>query len=340
VSALDALRTVDASGQLDDVLALPDHLRDALWRVESAEIAPAASTGLVVCGMGGSAIGGDLARAAIGDRLKLPLETVRGYDLPRTLPAHIGVLCSSYSGDTEETLACYEAAGPLGARRIVASTGGALTEAARRDGAPVIPLPAGLQPRAAVGYMFTAAVEAARLSGVGPAIQGEIESAAAHLESARDALLECAATLAEKLAGSVPVIAGADLTAPVAYRWKTQVNENAEWPAFASEMPELDHNEIVGWQGTPEGPGFTAVFLTDRDQHPRVRDRFELTAELIADHAAHVETIETEGDTRAERLLWAVHLGDLVSLCLAGLRNVDPKPVKVIEQLKDRLGRP
>ena len=342
MSALDFVREVDSTGQLDDVLALPEHLGDALWRVESAAIEPAESSGLVVCGMGGSAIGGDLAAAALGDRLTLSLETVRGYALSPVTPPDRLVLCSSYSGNTEETVACYEAAAALGARRIVASTGGALTEAARRDGVPVIGLPAGLQPRVAVGYMFVAAVEAARIAGAGESLRSEIDSAAAHLTDAREALCDRAAEVARRLDGSVPVIAGCGLTGPVAYRWKCEVNEMAKWPAFSQRMPELDHNEIAGWEraGSDDAPSFTAVFLTDRDQHPRVRQRFELTAELVAPHAVDVLSIETEGETRTERVLWSVALGDLVSLALAGLRGVDPGPVDVIETLKDRLGRP
>jgi len=342
VSALDFVREVDSTGQLDDVLALPEHLRDALWRIESAGLEPLESSGLVVCGMGGSAIGGDLAAAALGDCLTKPLETVRGYALSPVTPPDRFVLCSSYSGNTEETVACYEAASALGTPRIVASTGGALTEAARRDGVPVIGLPAGLQPRVAVGYMFVAAAEAARVAGAGGSLRSEIDSAAAHLEQGRASLRERAEELARRLHGSVPVIAGCGLTGPVAYRWKCEINEMAKWPAFSHQMPELDHNEILGWEGAGSdgATGFSAVFLTDRDQHPRVRRRFELTAELVEPHAAEVVSIETEGETRTERLLWAVALGDLVSLGIAGLRGVDPGPVDVIETLKDRLGRP
>jgi glucose/mannose-6-phosphate isomerase len=336
---LDAIREVDRASQLDDVLGLPGHLGDALWRVESAKLESFTSSGLVVCGMGGSAIGGDLAAAAYGDRLTLPLTTARAYELPPWLPPDRAVLCASYSGDTEETIACYDAAEAVGARRIVATTGGRLAELARRDGVPVIGLPAGLQPRAAVGYLFTVAAEIAALGACGPGIRTEIDSSAAHLEAACDALAARAADLAEKLDGTLPVLYGADLTAPVAYRWKTQVNENAKQPAFSGELPEVDHNEIVGWAGRGDAP-LSAVFLEDRDQHPRVGQRFELTAKLIEPDAAAVVRIETEGETRTERLLWGVMLGDLVSLLLAARRDIDPSPVEVIERLKDELGRP
>jgi glucose/mannose-6-phosphate isomerase len=331
----------DSSNQLDDVLALPDHLSDALWRVESARVEPFdAPGGLVVCGMGGSAIGGDLAAVAFGNRLSRPLATERGYELPFAMLPDRAVLCSSYSGNTEETIACYEAAEALGARRIVATTGGRLAQEARADGVPVVGLPAGLQPRAAVGYMFTVAAEVAALTGAAPGIRTEIDSAAPRLREASVALAARADELAEHASGSIPVIYGADLTIPVALRWKTQINENAKQPAFSASLPEADHNEIEGWSASEEAGRMSAIFLEDRDQHPRVRQRFELTAGLVERAADHVIRIETEGESRTERLLWAVMLGDLLSLRLAEKRGVDPGPTALLDRLKEELGRP
>jgi glucose/mannose-6-phosphate isomerase len=321
---------------LDDVLAIPDHLRDAFWRIESARLERADAAGVLVCGMGGSAIGGDLAAAALGDRCTRPVLTVRGYGLPSWATPDWTLLCSSYSGDTEETLACFDAGEALGARRIVASTGGALTKRARDAGVPVIGLPGVLQPRAAVAYMFAVGVEVAALGGAAPSIHTEIDAAASFLEREREALRRRAAELAPRIASTVPVIYGADLTIPVAHRWKTQVNENSKALAFYSELPEADHNEIVGWPAA-RGGRLSAVFLEDPDQHPRVRQRFELTAELVADSGAPVVRIETEGRTRSERLLWGVMLGDMVSLELAAAHGVDPEPVPALDRFKDRL---
>ena len=322
---------------LDDVLAIPDHLRDALWRVESARLDPAEAAGLAVCGMGGSALGGDLAAAALGDRLTGPLLTVRGYELPSWLTPEWTVLCSSYSGDTEETLACFAAAEALDARRLVASTGGALVDEAREAGVPVIGLPGILPaPRAAVAYMLVCAAEVAALAGIAPRVHTEIDAAAAFLAERAGDLRSRAAEIAEWIGGSVPVVCGADLTAPIARRWKTQINENAKLPAFFSELPEADHNEICGWTGD----SLSAVLLEDSDQHPRERRRFELTGEAIAEAGAEVVWIETEGETRTARLLWATMLGDLVSLELADARGVDPLPVEAIEGFKAALGRP
>jgi glucose/mannose-6-phosphate isomerase len=322
---------------IDDVLGIPDQLRDALWRVESARLEPAEAAGLIVCGMGGSAIGADLAAAALGDSLTKPLLTLRGYGLPSWATPEWAVLCSSYSGETEETLACFAAAEALGARRLVVSTGGALVDEAREAGVPVIGLPGIFQPRAAVAYMFTVVAEVAALCGAAPRIHTEIDAAAAFLSEQAEALQARAAEVAARLEGAVPVVYGADLTAPVARRWKTQVNENAKLHSFFSELPEADHNELCGW--TPEGSdGFAAVFLEDRDQHPRERRRIELTAEAIAATGATTVPVETEGETRVARLLWATMLGDLVSLDLARRRGVDPLPVEAIERFKQAMG--
>jgi glucose/mannose-6-phosphate isomerase len=324
---------------IDDVLGIPDQLRDALWRVESARLEPFEASGLMVCGMGGSAIGADLAAAALGDSLTKPLVSVRGYALPSWATPAWAVLCSSYSGRTEETLACFAAAEALGARRLVVSTGGTLVEEARQSDVPVIGLPGIFQPRAAVAYMFTVVAEVAALSGAAPRIHTEIDAAAAFLSEQAEALQARASEVAAQLEGAVPVVYGADLTAPVARRWKTQVNENAKLHSFFSELPEADHNELCGW--TAEGSdGFSAVFLEDRDQHPRERRRIELTAEAVAASGASTVRVETEGETRVGRLLWATMLGDLVSLDLARRRGVDPLPVAAIERFKESMGPP
>jgi glucose/mannose-6-phosphate isomerase len=323
---------------IDDVLGIPDQLRDALWRIESARLEGSPSAGLFVCGMGGSAIGGDLAAAALGDRLTAPMLTIRGYALPSWATPEWTVLCSSYSGGTEETLACLEAAETLGARRVVASTGGPLVDRARETEVPVVGLPGIFQPRAAVAYMVVVAAEVASLAGIAPRVHTEIDAAAAFLSDQAETLQQQAREIAALVAGAVPVVYGADLTAPVARRWKTQVNENAKFPAYWGELPEADHNEILGWGGAVGEERAAAIFLEDRDQHPRVARRFELTARSIEPGAAAVARVETAGETRVERMLWAVMLGDLVSLELARQRGVDPLPVEAIERFKEEMG--
>ena len=336
------MAAVDSTGQVDEILGLPEHLRDALWRVDSAAIAPRdAPGGIVVAGMGGSAVGGRLAAGAIGSRLRRPLLVSDGYALPGWVGPDTLVLCSSYSGSTEETLAAYDDAGERGAPRIAVTTGGPLAERARRDGVPVIPVPGGFQPRAAVGYSLVAALEAAALCGAAPSLRDEVEAAASLAEGlAADWGPDGpedgeAKALARRLHGTIPVIAGAELAAAAAYRWKCQINENAGLPAFASVLPELDHNEVVGWPGA-DGR-LSAVFLEDPGAHPRNRLRSELTAEQAAAGAAVVERVTAHGETATERLVSLVLLGDLVSLYLAVLRDEDPASIPPIDALKAAL---
>jgi glucose/mannose-6-phosphate isomerase len=333
---------VDSTGLAAEILDLSVHLQDALWRVDSAGIAPTdAAGGLIVAGMGGSSVGGRLAAGALGPRLRRPLALAMGYDIPAWIGRETLVLCSSYSGATEETLATYDAARAAGAPRLVATTGGPLAERARADRVPVIPLPGGFQPRAAVGYSLVTALEAARLCGAAPSVRGEVEAAAklaARLaeEWGPDGPEDGEAKrIARSLSGSIPVIAGAGLTASVAYRWKCQVNENAELPAFASKLPELDHNEIVGWAGADRR--LAAVFLEDPQAQEQVVRRTQITAELAAEGASVVERVVARGESRLERVVSLVLLGDLVSLYLAVLRGVDPVSVRAIDTLKRRL---
>jgi glucose/mannose-6-phosphate isomerase len=340
-ASIDAL---DSGRMLADILGMPAHLSDAVWRVQSAAIEPLDTQGgLVVAGMGGSAIGGMLARAALGDEASRPILPARGYGLPPWTTPDTTVLCSSYSGNTEETLACFEAAGALGARRIAVTSGGALAALARAEGVPVIPVPGGFQPRAAIAYLLVSALEVAALCGCGPRLTTEIDVTAAHLaelaalwgpeagESSE------AATLARDLYGTVPVIVGCSLTTALAYRWKTQINENAGVPAFSGELPELDHNEIAGWMGAGTPSPFSAVFLDDRDCHPRLRRRVELTERLIRPHAAVTRVVATRGQSALERVCSLILLGDLVSCYMAALAGVDPTAAPPLAELKEML---
>ena len=337
----EAIATVDPQGMLGLVLETPAHLTDALWRVESAGIRPGeAAGGLAVAGMGGSAIGADLAAAAIGRRATRPLRTLRGYELDPWIGADAAVLCASYSGNTEETLACYQAAGELGAWRIALTTGGKLAELARADGVPVIGVPGGMQPRAAVGYMTVCALEVAALCGAAPSLRGEVEAAARLLTALTDEWGPDAPdeslpkSLARTLQDSIPVVYGGGATAPVARRWKAQINENAKLSAFSAELPEADHNEICAFEGeTPHA----VIFLDDPEGHPRVRRRMELTAEIVRGGARAVERVEALGDTALERVMSLVFLGDLVSVYLATLEGVDPTPIEVLDRFKAAL---
>jgi glucose/mannose-6-phosphate isomerase len=316
----EAVAAVDSTGQAAEMLDLGTHLRDALWRVDSAGLAPVdASGGMVVAGMGGSAVGGRLALGVLSGRARRPIAIADDYSLPGWVGQSTLVLCSSYSGATEETLACYDAAREAGASIVVATTGGPLAERARRDRVPVIPLPGGFQPRAAVGYALVAALEAAALGGAAPSLRDEVEAAAA---------------LADELAAEW---GPAGVTAPVAYRWKCQINENSKLTAFWSTLPEADHNEVCGWDAAAELGAFSAVLLEDPGAHPRVALRFELTAALAGAGARVIARVPARGETPLDRLVSLVLLGDLVSLYLAVLRGADPVTIEALVTLKAQL---
>ena len=336
-----AVSALDSTGQMAEALGLSEHLQDALWRVESAGIAAADSpAGLIVAGMGGSGIGGTLAAAAAGPRARRPIVSSRGYALPSWVGEDHCVLLSSYSGGTEETLAAYDDATTRGARRIVCTTGGELAERARADGVPVVPVPGGFQPRAAVGYSTVVALEVARLCGAAPDLRGEIDMAATRVQT--DAAMwgpggaddSRPKALARALVDTVPVITGAEGAAGVAYRWKTQINENAKAAAFSSELPEADHNEVCGWEGEDR---LALVTLETGFEHGRNAARLRATADLVAATGAPVEHVRVDAHAPLEALMALVLLGDVTSIYLGILRGVDPVTIDAIDRLKGDL---
>lgn len=321
---------------IDDVLAQAHQIGDALWRIDAAGVAPHDNSGeLVVCGMGGSAVGGDLAAAAIGSRAKGRIRTVRGYDLGPGVGPDTLVLCASYSGSTEETLSCFDQACETGAQLVALTTGGPLADRAREHGAPVIGVPSGMQPRAAVVYMTVGALECAALAGAAPSLRSEIEGSQAVLEEVAEA---CAADdIARALQDTLPVVHGAGSTAAVARRWKTQLNENSKIAAFASEVPEANHNEIEGWTRGLDLAPFSGVFLHAPGLHPRLERRMELMADRLGETGAPVVRVDARGDTPVANVLSLVMIGDLVSVSLAELAGIDPTPVEAIEGFKASL---
>jgi glucose/mannose-6-phosphate isomerase len=338
----EAIAAADPSGMLGDVLAQSGQFEDALWRAEAANI-PGGDfpRGVILCGMGGSAIGGDLAAAAIGLRAKAPLTTVRGYELPRWAGPDTLVVCASYSGNTEETLQCFADAGQAGSPRVAVTTGGKLAAAAREAGVPVVGVPSGMQPRAAVVYMTVIALEVAEIAGATPALRPEIDEAATLIAElaaqwGADASPDAEPKrIASALAGRIPVVYGGRSTTAPARRWRSQLNENSKIPAFFGDLPEAHHNEVVGWHHT-DAP-LTAVILESGDEHERMEARFDITAEVALDAGLHVERVRARGDSPVARVMSLVFLGDLVSVYLGVLLGKDPTPVDEIEGLKKRL---
>jgi glucose/mannose-6-phosphate isomerase len=352
VFGLDGPETLaaDTLGLIRGMAGAADAFDAAQAAAEAVELPfPAeAVTDVAVCGMGGSAIAGDLVLGAYRDRLVRPMSIVRDYYLPGWIDEGTLVVLSSYSGDTEETLTCASQALERNALCVAVTSGGKLGRFYAGEGIPVIPLPPGLQPRAALMYLLVpVAVLLDRIGAVPPLgsdLQEARETVAASVAALRPEVPESdnpAKQLARALQGGVPLLWGAELTAPVAYRWRCQIAENAKLPAWSSALPELDHNDIVGLSGSPAPLADLTrlVLLRDARNHRQVQRRFDLTREIVEPHTASVLSITAEGQGPLARMLDLVMLGDYASLYLALLRAVDPGPVEPIERLKQRLAQ-
>ncbi len=336
------VRKVDRSGMIDIVASLPEQLLEGARSAERTHIEAGEANHAFIAGMGGSAIAGDIFVSWAADRIKLDTEVVRGYALPPTAREQDILIAVSYSGDTEETLSVVAAAVKTGCRIVAITSGGRLEALCRGRGDVVIKVPPGLPPRGAFGHLFGALPSVAEDWVYGD-LGNELERAAAHLTLLRPQLLpdrpaktNPAKTLAAKLRNKTPIIYGAPPYGPVATRWKTQCNENAEVLAWASVFPEADHNEIVGWGGDPGAKRFLPILFRDEDETPEMRRRLDATREIM-ERTTKVHEVRDRGETLLGRMLGALYLGDFVSVYLAVLRGVDPMPVRPIAELKKRL---
>ena len=348
---------LDAPGTLDaDSLGLVRGMADSVAAFDDARAAaagveliypPTEISDVALCGMGGSAIAADLVLGAYRERLRRPMSVVRDYFLPGWIGERTLVILSSYSGGTEETLTATSQALDRNALAVAVTSGGKLgTHYPTQEGVPVVPVVPGFQPRAALLRMLVPVVVLLGRLEVLPPMDEDLDEARETIAAAVATLgpdvpeaQNAAKQLARSLQGSVPLVWGAELTAPVAVRWKGQFNENAKIPAYASTLPELDHNEICGFAGmSPEASSRSAlIMLRDERQHRQVQRRFDLTRELVEPHVGQVVSVSSEGRGALARALDLVLMGDYVSLYLALLNGVDPGPVEMIERLKGRL---
>lgn len=298
---------------------------------------------LVLAGMGGSALAAEFLRAWLGDRLPVPFTIVRDYNLPAFVGPKTLVVISSYSGNTEETLAALERAKMRGAQIVVMSSGGRLAGEARAENYPLLELPSGLQPRLAVLYGVKAL--ATMLDGIGleRGLAGELEEAGEWLEHKIKSWLPEAQTgrnpakaLAKDLAGYPAVIYGGPTLWMAALKWKIDLNENAKNVAFYYAWPEFDHNEFTGWFN-PRPQHFKVVELLSSLDEPEIKQRFKISDKLLEGTMPEPIQIEALGGTKLKQMLWAILLGDFVSVYLALLNGVDPTPVDLVEELKRQL---
>jgi glucose/mannose-6-phosphate isomerase len=339
---------VDTAGMWEATAALPEQVLAAVDAARGLELGKLESappwSGVVVCGMGGSGIAGDVLVALGWARMAVPVTVVKSY----RLPAHVGpaslVFAVSCSGDTEETLAAAADARRRGATVVTVAGPGELARIAEREGEPLVPVPAGIpQPRAALGALSVPLLLIVERLGLMPGMRDLVVAAAGDLARSRDLLVRpgsVAEQLARRLGRTIPLVHGAPGPSGVAaMRWKTQVNENAKSPAFFALQPELCHNEVAGWGalGDVTRQVLTLVTLRSGHEHPQVSRRFELVKELATEVVANVLEVRTDAGSDVGALFDLVLLGDFVSLHLAANEGVDPGPVPVLAELKERL---
>jgi glucose/mannose-6-phosphate isomerase len=347
----EAVAACDPQGMRAWVEAWPRQTREqrarlssAAWPGPSIQRIPRV---LAVGALGGSAMGAELVRGLCDDALPFPFLIVRDYSWPACVGP--GALCvlSSYSGNTEETLALYDEAGQRGADRVSLSSGGELSRRSQRDGVPCASLPAGLPPRAALGYSLVSLLVLVNALGCPGGGETALSEALEVLEAGNRRLApevpeaeNPAKKMALALRGKIAVIyTAAPFLSGVGLRWKGQINENAKTPAFANTLPESNHNETVGWEALSDlHPRFAAICLRDREENPRTGRQMDWTAGMLTEQGLTVLGAVSTGGSRLARILSLVQLGDWVSLYLAVLAGVDPVPIVKIDALKKALG--
>lgn len=338
---------VDRSGMVQLLLDFAQQVQAGERLGQGAELPRATHPRtIVVSGLGGSAIGGDLLRSYLSPECRVPIWVNRHY----TLPAFVGpetLMCVvSYSGNTEETLSSFTEARSRGASLLVVTGGGQLAEMAEQAHVPCIRVGGGLPPRATLGYLFTPLlVILARL--------GLVADQRASITETVELLRELAAQyrpgvetfrnppkeLARQLFGRWSAIYGVqDFSDVVAYRWRTQLNENSKVLATHHVFPELNHNEVVGWSGPFSLlDNVWVVMLRDSQEMDRIGQRVEITKTLLQEQAAGITEVWSQGSSRLARVFSLLYMGDFTSYYLALLHGVDPSPVQMIDILKERL---
>ena len=343
-----AMAALDRSDMLGHISGFHEQCRTAvdIGRLSRLAVDADRVENIVVLGMGGSGISGDVAKALFDSHCRVPILVTRRYRLPAFVGEKTLTIAVSYSGNTEETLSALDEAVARRSQIVVISSGGRISEVASRGRAGLIKIPAGLQPRAALGYLSIPLLilfEKLQLVGSLAAALDEmvalVEGLGQRYGPDAPESVNPAKQLARKLVGKMPVIYGtAPITALAAFRFKCQVNENAKCPGAWNILPELDHNELAGWQQLKDvSRYFYLIWLRDAEEHDQTKKRVEATTDLIVDQFAGVGEYWAVGASPAARLFSLISLADFTTAYLALLNGLDPSPVERIEQLKRRL---
>lgn len=291
---------------------------------------------IFIAGMGGSAIGAAMAGDLLRDSLQIPYSIVRDYQLPSYAGTHTLVICSTYSGNTEETLSCFEDARLKKCRLVCVGSGGLLQNLARKHHIPFLMLPGGMPPRAALASSVTALLYMLWRCGVTDEkpLAG-LRDSGTWLGERQDKIRRHAQEIAEKIKGSIPLVYTGTSLQSAGLRWKQQINENAKMHCFAGVIPEMNHNELAAF--TSAGQMYSVLFLTSPQDDGRISRRFAYCQELIAKNVGFSLTLEPEGENIYRQLFYFVHLGDWLSYELALLQKVDPMRIEKLDRLKEMI---
>jgi glucose/mannose-6-phosphate isomerase len=343
-NAENELAGVDALDMYHKIIHLPEQVLNGYANANPhipADFKTVPYRRLVLCGMGGSAIAGDIIRSVFGHLL--PIEVVKDYTIPVLTPDTL-VVVSSYSGSTEESLSCFRQALAAGVPIAAVTSGGTLK--AEVDGRfPWVALPDGYPPRSAVGFLFFGLLRLLEWHAIIPAQTETVKQVVANLIIKAGAIavavpeeLNLAKQTAALVKGRIPVLyAGHPFLEPLAYRWKCQINENAKYPAFSHTLPEMCHNEIEGWESKSWNPSFLPVFFTLMDPEPVYARRLNALKQVFDGEGIEYLEFFAEGSTRIEQIFGLLYLGDMVSYYLALLGEVDPTAIRLIQTLKNNL---
>jgi glucose/mannose-6-phosphate isomerase len=337
---------IDSVGMFDAAASLPDQVADAVERAQGVEGLPDGSQidNVLVLGMGGSGMAGDLLTVIAGPFMPVPVVVVKGYEPPSYVGERTLVFAMSFSGNTEETLDAVTTAANLGGRIVAVTQGGTLGERALAWGAPVIPIDDAIpQPRAGLGALAVPPLIVLERLGLFPGAGEWVARAVDQLRVRRDRLVadgNPAERLAADLARRVPIIyGGGGLGGVAAMRWKTEFNENSRSPAFANTNPELCHNEIAGWgqNGDLTRQVFALINLRHDFEHPQVMRRYDLIEDWMAEVVGDIFEVRAEGDGSLAQCLDLCLFATFTSLHLAAREGIDPGPVPVLDELKAAL---
>ena len=297
-----------------------------MWKAAQFDSTELKESQIIISGMGGSGIGGQILSSIADLEGFAKISYWNNYNLPKWADENCSVICVSYSGNTAETLSVAKDAMKLGCNLEVITTGGKLKDLAEKNDLHITEIKKGHQPRAALPLLLKALICRIGLPNLEEQIN-EVSGLSLPLEEAK--------RIASQLKGTIPCIYSSDLMNPVAYRWRCQIEENAKQLAFNHQIPEMNHNEIVGW--TLPNNQMSVILIRDNNENAQISNRFEATKNVAWDNVKIVECT-AEGKTPLARIMSMIILGDLVSLELAKLNEVDPTPVEVIENLKKELG--